>query len=320
MSFRNIIRRVGQINFTAINQTLSLDLPRKDFYRHLILRLTVVDTITTLGSPVLYANTPAQFLSRIEVIADGKDTIKSINGRALMFKNFMNYSTYPRRTVPTLSAAAMTWNLTLVLPFSLPRSIREIDTILDTGKLSTLELRITGGDSANFYSTAPTTRAFTSANLEVLVHEAIKFDTKPVNPSVYKEMSIQRQLTATANEFQLLLPVGNLYRGFLIESIADSVPVNTIIQEIQIRSGTTVFFKAPWNNVRELNAIFNNMETQAFDGYAYVEFCPEGRLVDSLDSSKLSMLEAVFNSTLIGTTDFINIYPEEIIVPALVRK
>ena len=317
--FRNIIRRVGQINFTAINQTLSLDLPRKDFYRHLILRLTVVDTITTLGSPVLFANTPAQFLNRIEVIADGKDTIKSINGRALLFKNFINFATYPRRVVPTLSAAALTWTLTLVLPFSMPRAIREIDTILDSGKLSTLELRITGGNSADFYSTAPTARAFTSASVEVLLHEAIKFDTKPVNPSVYKEMSIQRQLTATANEFQLLLPVGNLYRGFLIESIADGVPVNTIIQEIQIRSGTTVFYKAPWNNVRELNALFNNMETQPFDGYAYVEFCPEGRLVDALDSSKLSMLEAVFNSTLIGTTDFIGIYPEEIIVPSLVK-
>lgn len=318
--FRNIIRRVGQIDFTAINQVKSLDLPRKDFYRNLILKLTVVDTITTLGSPVLYANTPGQFLKRIEVIADGKDTIKSIGGIPLIFKNFFNFTTYPRRVVPTLSAAALTWTITLILPFSLLRAIREIDTILDSGKLSTFELRVTGGDSADFYSTLPTTRAFTSATLEVLVNEAIKFDTKPITPSVYKELTIEKAMSATSNEFQILLPVGNIYRGFMIEATSNKVLVNTLIQDIQIRSGTTVFYKAAWGTVRDANALFNNMETVAFDGMAYVEFCPEGRMVDALDASKLSMLEAIFGTTYLTATDFIRIYPDEIIVPTLVRK
>lgn len=318
--FRNIIRRIGQIDFTATNQPKSIDLPRKDFYRLIILRLTVVDTITTLGSPVLRANTPAQFIKRIEVIADGKDTIKSINGTALLFKDFFNFCTYPRRIVPTLSAAALTWNLTLVLMFDLPRAIREIDTILDSGKLSTFELRITGGDPADFYSTAPTTRAFTSASVEVLISEAVKFDTKPITPSVYKELSLEKQITANADEFQVLLPVGNIYRGFLIENMSDNVLINTGIQDVQIRSGTTVFFKSPWNNLREANALFHNMETVSFDGMAYVDFCPEGRMVDALDASKLSMLEAIFKVTKIGTNDFVRVYPDEIIVPTLVRK
>jgi len=318
--FGNVFRRIGQINFTAENQVLSLDLPRKNLYRALVLRLTVVDTITTLGSPVLYANTPAQFLNRIEVIADGRDTLKSINARALLFKNFLNYCTYPRRTVPTPAVGANTWYLTLILPFTVPRSIREADCMLDSGRLSTFELRLTGGLGADFYSTLPTTRAFTSANVEVSLLEAIKLDTKPMNPSVYKELSIQRQMPSTQTEFQLLLPVGNLYRGFLIEAIADKVPVNTVISEIQIRSGTQVFFKAPWQSVREANALFQNMESVVFDGYAYVEFCPEGRLVDALDSSKLSQLEAVFTTTLVGTTDFISVYPDEIIIPVVAQK
>lgn len=318
--FRNVIRRIGQIDFTSINQVRSLDLPRKDFYRNLILKLTVVDTISTLGSPVLYANTPAQFIKRIEVIADGKDTIKSIGLRALLFKNFFNFATYPRRIVPTLSAAALTWTMTVVLPFALVRTIREIDTILDSGKLSTFELRVTCGDSADFYSTLPTTRAFTSANLEVLVSEAVKFDTKPINPSVYKELSIEKQMSATSAEFQILLPVGNIYRGFMIEAESNKVLVNTLVQDIQIRSGTTVFFKGGWGAIRDANALFNNMETVAYDGMAYVEFCPEGRMVDALDASKLSMLEAVFSTTYLTTTDFIRIYPDEIIVPTLVRR
>lgn len=318
--FRNVIRRVGQVDFTAVNQVKSLDLPRKDFYRSLILKLTVVDTITTLGSPVLYANTPSQFIKRIEVIADGKDTIKSINMRALVFKNFFNFCTYPRRVVPTLSAAALTWTLTVILPFSLLRAIREIDTILDSGKLSTFELRVTGGDSADFYSTLPTARAFTSASLEVLVSEAIKFDTKPITPSVYKELSIEKQMGATTAEFQILLPVGNIYRGFMIEAESNKVLVNTLIQDIQIRSGTTVFFKGPWNTVRDTNALLNNMESVAFDGMAYIEFCPEGRMVDALDASKLSMLEAIFQTTYLTSTDFVRIYPDEIIVPSLIRR
>jgi len=318
--FGNVIRRIGQINFTQENQPLSLDLPRKNFYRQLILRLTVVDNITTVGPGALFANTPSQWLKRIEVIADGRDTLKSISARALLFKDFFNFCSYPRRIVPTLGVGLNTWVLTLILPFTVPRSIREADCLLDSGRLSTFELRLTGGQCSDLYSTQPTTRAFSSASVEVLLHEAIKLDTKPMNPSVYKELSLQRQLTATATEFQLLLPVGNLYRGFMIEAIADNVPRNDIISEIQIRSGTQVFFKAPWNNVKEANAQFNNMESVAFDGYAYVEFCPEGRLVDALDSSKLSQLEAVFNATLVGAVDFISVYPDEIIVPSIVQK
>lgn len=323
--FRNVVRRIGTINCTAENQVLSLDLPRKDFYRQLILRCFLRINISTLGSPVLLANTPSMFIRRIEVVADGKDTIKSITGRALLMKNFFNFGVYPRRTVPTLATGNNDFYLTLVLPFALPRAIREIDTILDSGRLSTFELRITFGQvtgaalTNDLFSTNPTTYTFTSASVDVMVQEAVKFDNKPITPSIYKEMSISRQLTSTQSEFQILLPVGNVYRGFLIEAIADAVVRNDIINEVQIRSGTTVFTKAPWNNLREFNAVLNGMESVVFDGFAYIDFCPEGRLVDGLNTSNLSQLEAVFNATLVGTTDYINIYPEEIIIPTLVR-
>ncbi len=51
------------------------------------------------------------------------------------------------------------------------------------------------------------------------------------------------------------------------------------------------------------------------DGYYILEFVKDGRLTECLDTSRLSTLELIVDVANPGTTDFLYIYPVELIVP-----
>lgn len=329
MGMANRVRKIGTITGGS-NITRGLDLPRKDLLRELWLRFEGVDTITTLGSPVSFINAPFTALKRLELIADGKDTIKSISGTGLMMKNFFHFGRYPDRgPIAAWSAAACSYFGALVLPLAIPRSVREIDTVLDTGRLSVLELRATFGAHTDLFSTQPTTHANTSMVIEVHAHEAINLTGKPLALGVFKELTIEKQVTATASEFQIPLPVGNIYRGFMIETEVDGNPKDSVINSLQIRSGTTVFWQGEYPDIQNFTRTkiacpyyFQGsttcIPTSGYGyppGYLYIDFCPEGRLTDALNAMNLSSLELVCNVTLDGTTDYIRVYPDELVLP-----
>lgn len=318
--FRNVPRKIGDI-IGGENLTKSQDMPRRDLYREIVLRMTANVNITTLGTPALFAHSPSKFLKRIELIADGKDTIKSINGRALILKNFLLYGNYPRRTVPTLATGNNMFYQTLILPQAMPRSVREIDTLIDSGRLSTFELRATFGIKSDIFSTAPTTYTLNQCDLSVCLNEVVNINEQNLFFSAYKEMTIEKEVTQTTNEFQIALPVGNSYRGILIECEAAGEAVDTIITgRLSVRSGTTYFASIPWAELQGYNAMRCDLESQSFVGYAYLDFCPEGRLVDALPAQNLSMLEFVADVTKVSGTNYIRLYPDELIVPSVVAK
>jgi len=199
----------------------------------------------------------------------------------------------------------------------MPRAVREIDTLLNSGRLSTLELRVTYGTYQDMFSTNPTTitDASSSLDVEVNLEEAIRLDGKDEPYSAYKELYIEDVIGAATSEHQILLPVGNRYRGFLIESESDGEMVDTILNKVTIKSGTDVFKAIAREDLQGENAIRYDLEAQTFVGYQYVDFCPEGRLVDALDASRLSSLEAILDVNAPGTTDKVRIYPCEIVPP-----
>jgi hypothetical protein len=316
-SFDNRSRRVGKVEWKE-SAAVSLDMPRKNLYRSIILNLEGTLTITTAGSPVLYTGglgSALKAIARVELIANGRDTIKSISGDAIGMKNMFLMGTKPVLTETLITAAAHPFGGIIKLPLAMPRSIREIDTLLNSGILSTLELRVTYGAVDCMFSTAPTTYAMTKADVEVHIDEAIRLDGKDEPYSAYKELYIEKTVAAASAEFQILLPVGNRYRGFLIETESDGEMANTIVNTVQIKSGTDVFFKKQMDVIQGQNAIDYDLEAQTFVGYGYVDFCPEGRLVDALNASGLSSLEMILDVSAPGTIDKVRIYPCEIVPP-----
>jgi len=236
-------------------------------------------------------------------------------------KNMFLHGTKPVLVESGITAATHPYGGVILVPFSMPRAIREIDTLLNSGRLSTLELRITYGaltaTSCEMFSTDATayTVAGSTCDVEVHVNESIRLDGKAEPYSAYKELYIEKDVVAAAAEFQILLPVGNRYRGFLIETESDGNMVDTILNKVTIKSGTDVFKSIARADLQGDNAIKYDLEAQTFVGYCYVDFCTEGRLVDALDASRLSSLEMILDVNNPGTVDKVRVYPCEIVPP-----
>lgn len=329
MSFDNRVRRVGKTTYAA-NAAVSLDLPRKNLYRDLVLWLKGSLVIATAGSPVLYTGgigSGLKVVPRVEVIANGRDTIKSLSLSALAIKNMILFGSKPQITETGLTAATHPFGGVVHLPFAMPRSIREIDTLLNSGKLATLEFRVTYGNFQDMFSTNPTTitDASSVADLEVYVNEAIRLDGKDEPYSTYKEMYIEKDIAAATTEFQILLPVGNRYRGFMIECESDGNLVDTILKKVTIKSGTDIYkaidayegatYKPAGGPLKGDNIKCFGLNAETFVGYYYIDFCPEGRMVNALDASRLSSLEMILDVAHPGTTDKVRVYPCEIVPP-----
>lgn len=319
MAYRNNKRRVGQINYAA-NGVASLELPRKYPMRALELDVNGAFTIATLGSPVLRTGGAcgAAFrpVRRIEVIANGKDTVKSISGTAIAMKSVFLRSSQRSYLPDITGTGAKVVGGTLLVPFAMPRSVRPGDTLLPSGRLSTLDLRVTFGTEADLFSTAPTSVTGFTMPIEVHVAEAIRKDSKAEPYSTYKELYIEKSVTVSSTQFQILLPVGNRYRGFMIESESDGEGVDTILNGVEIRSGTDVFFKETADAIRGANVIEHDLKDTTLTGYHYIELCPDRQLVDTLDARGLSELEMVLDVAHPGTADIVRIYPDEIVEPA----
>lgn len=317
--FDNRGRRVGKTEYVASGVD-ALDLPRKALYRQLSLKIEGAVNITDVTqAPVLYTGaggSALRMVPRVEIIANGRDTIKSLSADAIAMKNLFLYGTKPILTESGLTVASHPFGGTIILPFAMPRSIREIDTLLPSGRLSTLELRITYGSADAMFSTLPTAHTMTSVDVEVHLNECIRLDGKVEPYSTYKELYIEKTVPAASAAFQVILPTGNRYRGFLLECESDGNMVNTILNKITIKSGTDVFLAKDADVVQGESIVMHKLGAQTVTGYYYIDFCPEGRLVDALDATGLSSLEMELDVNVPGTTDKIRVYPCEIIAGA----
>jgi hypothetical protein len=318
--FSNRWRKLGTMTYAQNAQTV-MDMPRRDYYRMIGLRISGSFTITTVGSGAYGSQPPYNLISRIDLVADGRDWLKSIPFWSLMKKNIFLFSGRPPFSMPAIGTGTTNFAASAILPVQMPKSVRPADTFLNSGNLSTLQLVITWGTMLNFFSTAPTTWAEVSALLEVFLFEAVNLSAKPLQTNIYKETMIQTVITASQSALTVNLPLGNLYRGFLIEelvgtTVVQGVPTSNIITNIQIVSGTTVFYNSDQYQA-EFASVFSGLQLAAparETGYTYIDLCPEGRIVDGLNSANLPQLQFVMSCTLSGGQDFLNIYPCEIVL------
>lgn len=313
-------RMVGTIAYVA-SGSQSLDMPRKNLYRNIILEVEGSVNVTDITTPPVNFTGGAhgcafRAIKRLELIANGRDTIKSIPLQALAMKNLFMKGVRCQFVDPLLTVAVHLFGGTVTIPLASPRAVRQIDTLLNSGQLSTLELRATFGTYLDMVSTAPTAYTGFTCPIKVGLDETIRLDQRPEAFMTYKEMYVEKQIAGATSAFQILMGVGNKYRGFMIEAESDGEMVDTIINKITLKSGTDIYFQQEAKPLRGKNVqdFLGNVETMT--GYYYVNFVPEGRLVDSLDASFLSQLEFELDVNAPGTLDYVRIYPDEIVIPA----
>lgn len=320
MPLKPLKRRVGSKNYSTAGSVDTIELPRNFNYRKLMCRLVgTVDVSGGSASGAVHTYAALKAIDRIELIANGRDTIISVPPEALYVQNMTDYGTPGKLTNPADGSASNDKPIEayFIIDLALVRAVRPIDTLFPAAGLSTLDLKITWGSAGDMFTGAfdRTATVDTTTQLQVMAFEEIgaiegKF-------GVNKLFEIDRTISAASSNFQVQIPTGNAYRGFLFSTTADNVLVNTILDGISIESGTEVFQK--WLSIEELqnyNKVQFSLEA-ALSGYYQVDFMDsDGRLTEILDARNLSNLDAILNVQVPGTVNKVKVYPQELILPA----
>ncbi len=313
-------RRVGSVTYSASGSVSSIDLPRNYNYRKLMCRLSG-SVIVSGGSGAGGVHTYAAFraISRVELIANGRDTILSAPAEAFAVLNTIDYGTPPVFSNPSNDAAATySFNCNFIIDLAIMKAVRPIDTLLPAAGLSTLELKITWGAGADMFTGSVD---FTSAAIQTtttLVVEAFEeIGAIPGGLAINKIFQIDRTITAASTNMQVQIPVGNTYRGFLLHTKIDEVPADTILNGVTIESGTEVFQK--WlsdDEILNYNKLQYGLETSLV-GYHHLSFLDsDGFMSEILDARGISSLDLILDVSLpAGTTRKVLVYPQEVILP-----
>ena len=345
-----IERELGSLSFAA-GQTATLPLPRDYSIDKLHLRLLMTlyrAAGASAGAPKDLSG--AQLIKRIEIRRNGRDVLKSIDFETLMRITQFNYGSQPeyRRNVynatfgegaaittqwdayaaVTTGANAIQFDLSAILDFGMPKSVRRNDTLLDAtgrGNVSTLDLIITFGSYNDVMTSAynPASGGVAADLTPVLYvssSEYIDVDSKedPYTPYADNKLyGIRKVISATNPKEQIDLGVGNFYRSILLKTFADDVQVNTIINNVILRSGTDVIKYRAGKALRRDNKLECHLESMP-DGYYLLEFVKDGHLAKMLDTSNFSSLMLELDVTKIGTTSIVEVFPVEV-VPAAKR-
>jgi len=275
-------------------------------------------------------------VKRIEIIANNTDYIRSFTGNQLWWLNHFLYGVQPRIT-PLLGDAVEDdpgWCSTLVLPFWMPRSIRPMDTALDARELSDLKIQITWGDELDVIDPIIAPAWITEPALEV--HSLESFNVK--GPfSQQRVYSITRTVTAATPEFQVILPVGPMYRGFLINTTHDDGSGNPIdtglcLNNFKIKSGTTIFADVPGYILQQVDGwvrasinrpydaglavanagLYDDLrrgeEYNAVEGWYFYDHVTDGYLSECIDTLGFSEFELELDVAIAGLTAPINLH------------
>jgi len=199
----------------------SFDIPTDSVYDHLLLGLEYQSSVGVgQDNSGPFDAAPWTLIKRIELVANGSDTIKSYDGAMLHALNYfddMGYS--PTEDLVITVDSTNTGNIRLQLQLDLAsRDMNEPQTTyLDARKLTNIELRITfGAGLADIYTTAQ--GALDTFRLTPYTHEILDLATES-RFSVNEEIMTQESFPAnTRTDGRFKQNVANFYRGWVIET------------------------------------------------------------------------------------------------------
>jgi len=326
------IRKRKQVTVTyQTNGKWTEALSRGYVYRELYLRLTGAPTLLAANNTLANTQRGDEWgvVKRIEIIANGTDVLRSIDGNALRWMNLLWYGVQPKQTFTLGDGAAVNpaFDSTLILPFWLPRSAHPLDTALDSSELSSLEIAITWGTFTDINSAA--TAWTTLPSMDVISLESFGM-TGPF--SQLRQWVIQKDISATSPRFIIDLPTGNMFRGFLLNT---TEPANiddaAVLNNFKLIAGTTVFAdmaEQPLFDVEQArNSIVRMFAGGAAGGYTadqrsansnreawyLYDHVTDGRLAEAIDTLGFSEFKMELDVTKGAGTTTLFVYPIEII-------
>ncbi len=322
MPFRNRRLLTETIAYAA-SQVKSIDLPREYYLHGCHLHMTGVVTHTDVTqTPVPFSLSPATLIDKIEVIADGKTVLKSFSGQQLYLLNQIWGKVAGLRTAPGVTAAASTFALYLYVPFSIPRSLNSIDTLLDPRVYTSLQLRITWANAMlGLFSTLPTTGTITT-DPTITVNPDQSFGKELSMRNLFMQWAEQHLIAATSSRMAIDVAGGHMFRGLTLitERVAAGAigdPANNILNSFEIRYGQNLIWETNRALLQAAEAYGSELAT-APTGVFKVDFTEagmkEGLLTEMLDARQWSKFRIWCDVTKTSGTEYIYVIPDQVVI------
>lgn len=270
----------------------TIDLPRGYDYESIHVRLYGTVNVTTAFTSVR-AEAPVQYIPRLEVVADGRNTLFSA---PYWFTTLAKYDRPNMRevgarvvTAPTAaSIASYPFEANGVIDLNTPDGERSKDSNFRTDGLQLFQLRMTFGNPGDAFVGAGVA-AWTSITVEISTIEVVEIpdaNGQRTNPVALKKVSFQEIAVPTTNANQeIRLPAGNMIKSVFLRtegSVTAGEPSATPLNRVQVFSGVDVRANLIAGALRGQN---NNDYGQLTAGYYIVDLSRSGGL-----SAKLSEL------------------------------
>ena len=276
-------------NFAA-NSPVSFTLPVTSVYKEINLLLEYAASTGAGGALSGYFDrAPWTLIKRIELIADGRDVIKSYDGGTLLDINQWDFGQYAPTQLAALGAAATNGTPTKPLSHLLTISLESVGmmpefdsttgkviggpnmTLLDARKLSSLELRLTfGAGQADISSTVTAISALDTFRITPIGHEILDISRENAFAVNQEVMSSQAFPTNTATDKGFRQNVGNAYRRAFV-STTDSnarAAVDRLLKLVIEENGT--FNRRIWDAgaLKQHNSLHRNLAVGLGNGQA----------------------------------------------------
>jgi len=318
-------RRQTTVQYQA-NDTQIERLGRGMIYRelHLQLNFELTETASSnIGEDAIERGDEWAVIKNIRIIANGSDVLRNFTGNQLRWLNKLVYGFNPRNPMAGGVAAegSLAVSSSLVLPFWSIGTVRPLDTALDARQLTSLEIEIEWGDVSSITSGSATFSG--TPTLKVYSLESFGVEADFAQSRVFK---IQESSVAVNDQHEMDIPVGSMYRGFLINTSASGVDAANL-SNIKLKSGTTVFVDQEAALLRDIanmrHGVFvtfdevGGLEDNVFvsvdsdiAGWHYLDLVTDGRLKEALDTLGLAELTLELD---VNTQTDITVLPLQII-------
>lgn len=255
------VRRVVAVVPIQANTPVTVDLPRGYDYESIHCRI-YGDVVVSVSGVAVRAEAPTQVVRRLEVIADGRNTLYSAPfWFAALAKNDRDMKIGGSRAVtPPSGFAAATYAFEAfgVIDLQTVDGERPKDSNFRTAGLQLFQLRATFGGAMDMYTAGAGT--FSNAFLEISTSELVELPDAAGNlttPAFLKKVSSQEiNVTASNNNLQLRLPAGNLIKSNHIRTeglTTAGEPTTAMLNNVLMQSGVDVRVRSSGGALRAMN-------------------------------------------------------------------
>lgn len=303
-------RYLGSLTYSA-NGKSTLEIPKDSFLKKLTLRIRgQCDSGTAVSRS---ENNPCELIRRLEVVANGKDTIKSLAFANSWIMDKYQSGTSPER-VQTPSATSQTdqpFSATTYVDFDLDRD--ELDTMLPAQELNSLQLLITWGQASDIDS--GTGFAVDWAYLDVTLEEEgnpEEMGLEARNMGVIKEFEIVQDVTASGVQ-TIKMPLGNVYQKIFLKVVNNGAQSNTLCTDYEVLlNGLQTLRKERFDMSQAEDKTEYGLETTD-NGITMIDFDLGGS--EPIDTETASSFELKINCGSPTGTANITVVTQELILP-----